>query len=381
MFLPSAEWLNVTRETVVERRDVRDARPPPRDRRLARGRARRPRTCCFPPSRADGKVATKSVEVLSRRRSRRRATRTASLVKAMETIGKDVEHGDELDDETLEEIKEKGIGTPATRAAIVKDLIDKRLARREGRSILPSPLGCSLVRLVRNLSLDALAKAETTGEWEYRLALMTRGDYTREQFSDEMRRYVEEIVNAVRLARRRQRGDLRPRPRPRRPDHVPAVPARQLAEKTFSYMCAKCELEHLEGPEREVPLPRDAPPPAPREAHRADDGLRAHARRSGFLKLNDAFEVEVELAPSPGPDGAERRRRRRRQALRNRARGRGHGQVPEVPRARGRLRRRALRHGLQVPEERRPREGRRSATSGSRRGSATGSFRPTRSAS
>src|ERR1043166_8779876 len=117
----------------------------------------------------------------------------------METAGRDVEHGDELDDETLEEIKEKGIGTAATRASIVKDLILKGLARREGRSILPTPLGCTLVRIVRNLHLGALAKPDMTGEWEYRLALLTKGGTTRKEFDKDLRSFVHDIVNAVRL--------------------------------------------------------------------------------------------------------------------------------------------------------------------------------------
>jgi DNA topoisomerase-3 len=68
-----------------------------------------------------------------------------SLVKAMETSGRDtvpgaaVEGRNALDEEALEELKERGLGTPATRAAIVKDLIQKGLARRQGRSILPTP--------------------------------------------------------------------------------------------------------------------------------------------------------------------------------------------------------------------------------------------------
>jgi DNA topoisomerase-3 len=239
-FLPSAEWLNVARDTVVEGETFVT-----RGRRLATPgwRAVEPSSedVLLPPLPAGGKVATTAVEVLSKETQPPSRYTDGSLVKAMEVSGRDVEHGDDLDESTIEEIKEKGIGTPATRAAIVKDLIDKRLARREGRSILPSPLGCSLVRLVRNLSLDALAKPETTGEWEYRLALMTRGDYTREQFSQEMKRYVEEIVNAVRLheggneeifARDHGRGG---------PIQCPRC-GTALAEKTFSYMCPKCEL-------------------------------------------------------------------------------------------------------------------------------------------
>jgi DNA topoisomerase III len=302
VFLPSADWLNVTRTTVVEGETFET-----KGRRLAVAgwRAVEPATEDLPlPALAPGgKVATKEVEVLSKETQPPSRYTDGSLVKAMEASGKDVEHGDELDEVTIEEIKEKGIGTPATRAAIVKDLIDKRLARREGRSILPSPLGCSLVRLVRNLSLDALAKADTTGEWEYRLALMTRGDYTRDQFSAEMKRYVEEIVNAVRshdggndeiFERDHGAGGAIKCPRCSAP----------LAEKTFSFMCGKCELNISKDQSGKYVFPETLRRLLKDKRIGPMTGFE-RTRASGFLKLNDAFDVEVELAPSTEADAAD----------------------------------------------------------------------------
>jgi DNA topoisomerase-3 len=303
VFLPSAEWLNVTRETTVEGEVFST-----RGRRLASAgwRAVEPATedTPLPALPAGGRVATSAVEILSKETQPPSRYTDGTLVKAMESSGKDVEHGDDLDVETIEGIKEKGIGTPATRAAIVKDLIDKRLARREGRSIMPTPLGCSLVRLVRNLNLDALAKPDMTGEWEYRLALMTKGGYTRERFRNEMQHYVREIVSAV---RDREGGNeeifaldhgLPPLLCPKCGD--------PLAEKTFSYLCPKCELGISKDQSGKYVFPETLRRLLRDRRIGPMTGFE-RTRASGFLKLNDAFEIEVELIPGGDADepGAE----------------------------------------------------------------------------
>ncbi len=118
-----------------------------------------------------------------------------TLVGEMETCGKHVE-----DEEEAEALKEIGIGTPATRAAIVEDLIYKRLSRREGRSLVPTALGGTLIRVVRNLELDQLAKPDMTGTWERRLRLLTDGEYDTERFRREIKESVEDMVSKVQNA-------------------------------------------------------------------------------------------------------------------------------------------------------------------------------------
>ena len=239
-FLPSAEWENVARETVV----LGETFVTPSSRRLTKPgwRAVEPRADHkdLPALKDDGAVTSKEVELLEKETQPPSRYTDGSLVKAMETAGKDAvpRDGEELlDDEILEELKEKGIGTPATRAAILKDLIYKRLAKRQGRSILPTPLGCTLVRLVRNLDLEELAKPDLTGDWEYRLAQMAEGHYDRGEWDAEIRNLVTRFVSAI---KDRDGGN----------DQIFAVDhpddARfkcvvcdsELVEKTFSYMCS-----------------------------------------------------------------------------------------------------------------------------------------------
>ena len=306
VFMPAAEWSTVTRDTVVAGETFVT-----KGRRLSipGWRAVEPATEDDPLTLLpkDGLSSLVTVDVLDKATQPPSRYTDGSLVKAMESSGQDQEHGDALDEETLEEIKEKGIGTPATRAAIVKDLIQKKLARREGRSILPAPLGCTLVRVLRNLGLNDLAKPDLTGEWEYRLARMTQGDYTRAQFDTELRKFVTNIVNAVKL---REGGN----------EEIFAIDhggplqcggcAKPLIEKTFSYLCP------------DGGSGKDDPPPSvnisknqngkyifPETLRRLLKEKRVgplsgfeRTRAPGFLVLNDDFTVSVELAPTTSAD-------------------------------------------------------------------------------
>lgn len=247
VFLPEAVWDQVVRETVAGEETFVT-----RERRLQRAGWRAvepvPDHADLPALPADGAVKTLSIEIMAKETMPPARYTDGSLVKAMETAGKELTHpegaeaDDQLDDELLEGLKEKGIGTPATRAAIVKDLIDKQLARRSGRNILPTPLGCTLVRIVRNLDLGVLAKPDLTGTWEYRLAQMAHGGYTRREWDAAIRQQVTEIVDAL----KNQEGGNE---KIFAVDHPPSPPLLcptcqgSLLEKTFSYMCSNEECE------------------------------------------------------------------------------------------------------------------------------------------
>jgi DNA topoisomerase-3 len=243
VFLPAARWDNVSRDTVVEGETFNI-----KSRRLAvagwRAVEPTPDHKDLPPLASDGAVTTESIEVLEKETQAPARYTDGSLVKAMETAGRDVavqSDGEELlDDDVLEELKEKGIGTPATRASIVEDLIRKRLARRQGRNILPTPLGCTLVRLVRNLDLGDLAKPDMTGNWEYRLAQMADGHYRRAEWDREVRKMVEQMVNSIKEKEGGNEtifGVDHPKGGFKSPKGTP------LIEKTFSYMSSNPDEE------------------------------------------------------------------------------------------------------------------------------------------
>ncbi len=113
----------------------------------------------------------------------------ATLLGAMEGAGKFVE-----DDELREAMQEKGLGTPATRAAIIEGLINEKYMLREGRELIPTAKAFQLMTLLRGLGVEELSKPELTGEWEYKLAQMEHGKLSREKFMHEIAEMTKRIV-------------------------------------------------------------------------------------------------------------------------------------------------------------------------------------------
>jgi DNA topoisomerase-3 len=113
----------------------------------------------------------------------------ATLLSAMEGAGK------LLDDEELREaMSQRGLGTPATRAQIIEGLIMDGYIVRQGRDIITTSKGLSLITLLRGIGVQALTSPEMTGEWEYKLKQMEQGGIDRPSFMSEIRHFTEEIV-------------------------------------------------------------------------------------------------------------------------------------------------------------------------------------------
>ncbi|MGO4392591.1 DNA topoisomerase III [Variovorax sp. M-6] len=113
----------------------------------------------------------------------------ATLLGAMEGAGKTID-----DDELREAMQEKGLGTPATRAATIEGLLAEKYMIREGRELIPTAKAFQLMTLLRGLGVEELSKAELTGEWEYKLAQMEHGKLSREAFMREIAEMTEHIV-------------------------------------------------------------------------------------------------------------------------------------------------------------------------------------------
>lgn len=107
----------------------------------------------------------------------------ASLLSAMENAGKTVEEA-----ELRDAMSEKGIGTPATRAAIIEGLIAQSYLIREGRELIPTAKASQLLTLLKGLNIETLSEAELTGEWEYKLSQIEKGQLSRKDFMKEIGR-------------------------------------------------------------------------------------------------------------------------------------------------------------------------------------------------
>ena len=113
----------------------------------------------------------------------------ATLLRAMETAGKNVE------DEALREaLKENGIGRPSTRAAIIETLFRRNYIRKERKNILSTPVGEALIDVIHE---ELLKSAELTGRWEKKLRDIEGHRYGAGQFVEDMKQMVQEIVQQV----------------------------------------------------------------------------------------------------------------------------------------------------------------------------------------
>jgi len=113
----------------------------------------------------------------------------ASLLGAMETAGKLVD-----DDELREAMKESGIGTPATRAAIIERLITVGYVERDARALVATEKGLNVIRL---LDAHQLTSPELTGNWEHRLGRIERGEDSREKFMRDIAGFAQDTVHKL----------------------------------------------------------------------------------------------------------------------------------------------------------------------------------------
>jgi DNA topoisomerase-3 len=134
-------------------------------------------------------VQTTDVEVIAAQTKPPPRFTEATLLSAMEGAGKLVE-----DEELREAMREKGLGTPATRAAIIEGLIYEKYVLRHGRDLQATAKAFSLIALLRGLEIPELSSPEMTGDWEFKLRRMARGQLQRPDFMQEIAEMTREIV-------------------------------------------------------------------------------------------------------------------------------------------------------------------------------------------
>jgi DNA topoisomerase-3 len=151
----------------------------------------------------------------------------ATLLSAMETAGRTIE-----DEELREALKERGLGTPATRAETIETLIRREYIERAGRDLQPTPKGLQVIAM---LEQHPLTSAELTGDWEKRLGDIERGRGARDDFMREIKSFTEQTVKQIgeldREKLRPERVELGPCPR------CGAVTGEIIRENSRAYGC------------------------------------------------------------------------------------------------------------------------------------------------
>ncbi|TXD48355.1 type IA DNA topoisomerase [Polaribacter sp. IC073] len=142
------------------------------------------------PSFVKGEKGTHEPSFLEKETKPPRNFTEASLLRAMETAGKQVD-----DDDLRELMKENGIGRPSTRASIIETLFRRKYIERKKKLVLPTQTGIDLINIIDN---ELLKSAELTGRWEKRLKEIERGEFNAGTFINNMKKMVDELVYEVR---------------------------------------------------------------------------------------------------------------------------------------------------------------------------------------
>ncbi|HRE16325.1 MAG TPA: DNA topoisomerase, partial [Rhodocyclaceae bacterium] len=113
----------------------------------------------------------------------------ATLLSAMEGAGKMVD-----DEELKAAMAGRGLGTPATRAQIIENLLSEQYMHRDGRELIPTAKAFSLMTLLTGLDIKELTQPELTGDWEWKLGRIEKGEFSRADFMREIAEMTERIV-------------------------------------------------------------------------------------------------------------------------------------------------------------------------------------------
>lgn len=151
----------------------------------------------------------------------------ATLLRAMETAGKNIE-----DEELRDAMKENGIGRPSTRANIIETLFKRRYIVRSRKNLVPTETG---VELINTISNQLLKSVELTGMWEKKLRLIESGNYEPQTFLDEMKQMVSELILEVKRDKQKTitiQEETKPEP-PKK--------ASPKAKNTDELLCPKCK--------------------------------------------------------------------------------------------------------------------------------------------
>jgi DNA topoisomerase-3 len=136
---------------------------------------------------------TEAIDVLDKATKPPARYTESTLLAAMEGAGKLIE-----DDELREAMSERGLGTPATRAATIEGLLRQKYIAREGRDLNVTGKGLRLIELCEEMHIESLSSPSMTGDWEAKLNKMERGEFKRDAFMQEIATFTEDVVGKAR---------------------------------------------------------------------------------------------------------------------------------------------------------------------------------------
>ena len=250
----------------------------------------------LPPVTQGEHVATIAIEIKTDQTRPPARYSEATILSAMEGAGKLIE-----DEELRDAMKEKGLGTPATRASIIETLISAHYLTRQGKELQPTAKAIQTITLLKN-AVPELTSPELTGEWEFRLREIEHRKLTRDAFMKDIRHLTEEIVGKAKHFH----------PDEHMPDSEPFGTCPKcgspIVERFKSFTCTNEECGftvwktiagRLLSREEFETLVRDKQV-GPLSGFRSRKGTRFPA----LLKLSDEFKTEFDFGPNGQENGA-----------------------------------------------------------------------------
>jgi DNA topoisomerase-3 len=194
VFFPSAEFLQTTRITTVGEEKFRtDGRVMQSPGWLAvYGKSLQDETVSLPAITQGEEVNTLDATASAHQTRPPARFNEATLLSAMEGAGKLVE-----DDELREAMGAKGLGTPATRAAVIEGLINEKYIERHNRELKPTWKAFRLFFALRHFGVDEITSPELTGDWEFKLKQMEQAKLPREKFMRHIEQVTRDLVKRV----------------------------------------------------------------------------------------------------------------------------------------------------------------------------------------
>jgi DNA topoisomerase-3 len=250
----------------------------------------------LPPVTRGERVETARIEIKTEQTKPPVRYNEGTILSAMESAGKLVE-----DEELRDAMKEKGLGTPATRASIIETLISAHYLVRQGKELQPTAKAIQTIMLLKS-AVPELTSPELTGEWEFRLREIEHRKLTRDAFMHDIRELTNDIVGKAKHFH----------PDEHMPDTEPFGQCPKcgspIIERFKSFTCTNEECDFtiwktiagrlLSRDEFET-LVRDKQV-GPLGGFRSRKGKRFHA----MLKLSDEFKTEFDFGPNGQENGA-----------------------------------------------------------------------------
>ena len=296
VFFPAAEFLVTTRITRVEGEPFKsEGRVMVKPGWLAiYGRDTEKDDALMAAIKEGEKVKTTAVDVKANQTKPPARFTEATLLSAMEGAGKLVE-----DEDLREAMSAKGLGTPATRAAVIEGLIFEDYVHRNARELVPTPKAFSLMFALHHFGITELTSPELTGNWEFKLRQMEHGELDRAEFMDHIVDATRELVAAI------KKGDI--------PDTAfltlgePCPKCRGKVQENYrKFQCQACDFAIWK-----VVSSREFAPEEIEEliAKRSVGPLQGFRSRMGkpfaaVVRLSPEFKAEFDFGQSNGDDEA-----------------------------------------------------------------------------